>query len=83
MRKVSGKNFALECKRAALEGQIASLRAEFAADEATSARIFSQDKHREASVAFDRVAMGRSRQHEAVKGNGSPARRNATGGNQS
>jgi circadian clock protein KaiC len=77
------QKFALECKRAALEGQIASLRAEFAADEATSARIFSQDKHREASVAFDRVAMGRSRQHDAVKGNGSPARRNATGGNQS
>jgi hypothetical protein len=41
-------------------------------------RIFSQDKQREASVALDRVAMGRSRQHDAVKGNGSPARRNVT-----
>jgi circadian clock protein KaiC len=76
------QKFALECKRAALEGQIASLRAEFAADEATIARIFSHDKQREASVALDRVAMGRSRQHDPVKGNGSPARRNVTGGKQ-
>jgi circadian clock protein KaiC len=72
----------LERKRAALEGQIASLRAEFSAEEATIARIFSQDKQREASVALDRVAMGRSRQHNPVKGNGSPARRNVTGGKQ-
>jgi hypothetical protein len=34
-------------------------------DEATINRIFSQDKQREASVALDRVAMGRSRQHDA------------------
>ena len=76
------QKFALECKRAALEGQIASLRAEFSAEEATIARIFSQDKQREASVALDRVAMGRSRQHDAVKSNGSPTRRNVTGGKQ-
>ena len=61
------QKFALECKRAALEGQIAALRAEFAAEEATIARIFAQDKQREASIALDRAAMGRSRQRDAVK----------------
>ena len=66
------QQLALECKRAALEGQIAALRAEFSAEEATIARIFSQDKQREASLALDKVAMGRSRQHDAVKSNGSP-----------
>jgi circadian clock protein KaiC len=54
----------------------------FSAEEATIARIFRQDKQREESVALDRVAMGRSRQHDTVKGNGSPARRNVTGGKQ-
>jgi circadian clock protein KaiC len=77
------QQLALECKRAALEGQIAALRAEFSAEEATIARVFSQDKRREASVALDKVAMGRSRQHDAVKSNGNPARRNVTGGKQS
>ncbi len=53
---------ALDCKREALEGQIATLRAEFAAEEATIARIFSQDKRREVSLALDEAEMGRSRQ---------------------
>jgi circadian clock protein KaiC len=52
---------ALDCKREALEGQIATLRAEFAAEEATIARIFSQDKRREVSLALDEAEMGRSR----------------------
>ena len=73
------QQLALECKRAALEGQIAALRAEFSAEEATIARIFSQDKQREASLALDKVEMGRSRQHDAVKSNASRARRNGTG----
>jgi circadian clock protein KaiC len=79
------QKLALECKRAALEAQIAAQRAEFAAEEASVARIFSQDKQREASVALDRVAMGRSRQNDAVKvkSNGSPARRNVKGGKRS
>jgi circadian clock protein KaiC len=72
------QQLALECKRAALEGQIAALRAEFSAEEATIARIFSQDKQREASLALDKVEMGRSRQHDAVKSNASRARRNGT-----
>jgi circadian clock protein KaiC len=73
------QQLALECKRAALEGQIAALRAEFSAEEATIARIFSQDRQREASLALDKVEMGRSRQHDAVKSNASRARRNGTG----
>jgi circadian clock protein KaiC len=60
---------ALECKRAALDGQIAALRAEFSAEEATIARIFSQDRRRKVSLAMDKAAMGRSRPHDAAKSN--------------
>jgi circadian clock protein KaiC len=78
--EVERQQLALDCKRAALEGQIESLRAEFAAEEATIARIFSKDKLREASLALDQAAMGRSRKRDAVKSNGSRIRRNITGG---
>jgi circadian clock protein KaiC len=78
------QQFALECKRAALEGQIAALRAEFSAEEATIARIFSQDKQREASLASDKAEMGRSRQHDIVKNNGNGrVLRNGTGAKRS
>ena len=77
------QQLALECKRTALEGQIAALRADFSAEEATIARIFSQDKQREASLALDKVEMGRSRQHDAVKNNAIRSRRNGQGTKQS
>jgi circadian clock protein KaiC len=77
------QQLALECKRAALEGQIAALRAEFSAEETIIARTFSQDKLREESLAFDEAAMGRSRKRDVVKVNGSRVRRNVTGGEQS
>jgi circadian clock protein KaiC len=77
------QQLALECKRAALEGQIAALRAEFSAEEATIARIFSQDKQREASIASDKVEMGRSRQHDVVKNSGNGVRRIETGAKRS
>jgi circadian clock protein KaiC len=80
------QQLALECKRAALEGQIAALRAEFSAEETIIARSFSQDKLREASLALDKVAMGRSRQRDAIITNGSRVRRNGlkvSGGKQS
>ena len=70
------QQLALECKRAALEGQIAALRAEFSAEEATVTRIVSQDKLREKSVALDKAEMGRSRQHDVIKHNGKRARPN-------
>jgi circadian clock protein KaiC len=73
------QQLALECKRAALEGQIAALRAEFSAEEATVTRIVSQDRLREVSVALDKAAMGRSRQHDVIKTNGVRARRTAIG----
>jgi circadian clock protein KaiC len=73
------QQLALECKRAALEGQIAALRAEFSAEEATIARIFSQDKQREASLASDKVEMGRSRQRDVVQSSGSRVLRTGTG----
>ncbi len=70
------QQLALECKRAALEGQIAALRAEFSAEEATVRRTVSQDRLREASVALDKAAMGRSRQHDVAKGKATGKRRN-------
>lgn len=74
------QQLALECKRAALEGQIAALRAEFSAEETIIARTFSQDKLREASIAFDEAAMGLSRKRDAVKTNGNRVRRNGLTG---
>ena len=76
------QQLALECKRAALEGQIAALRAEFSAEETIIARSVGQDKLRGAVLALDQVEMGRSRQSD-VKSNGSRIRRHANGGSQS
>ena len=73
------QQLALECKRAALESQIAALRAEFAGEEAIITRSFSKDRLREASVALDEAAMGRSRKGDAVK-NGSRSRQSIAGG---
>jgi circadian clock protein KaiC len=73
------QKLALECKRAALESHIVALRVEFSAEEATIARIFSQDKQREASLASDKVEMGRSRQYDAAQTNKSQTR-NGSGG---
>jgi circadian clock protein KaiC len=72
------QQLALECKRAALEGQIAALRAEFSAEETIIARSVGQDKLRGAVLALDEVEMGRSRQSD-VKSNGSRIRRSGTG----
>lgn len=72
------QQLALECKRAALEGQIAALRAEFSAEEATLTRSVSMDRQREASAALDKAAMGRSRQHDVAKTHGVRTRQNGT-----
>jgi circadian clock protein KaiC len=64
------QQLALECKRAALEAQIAALRAEFSGEEAIITRTVSKDKQRGAVLALDKVAMGRSRQGDVVKSNG-------------
>jgi circadian clock protein KaiC len=77
------QQLALECKRAALEGQIAALRAEFSAEETIIARSVGQDKLRGAVLARDKVEMSRSRQRDAVKSSGSRVRRNGAGGVQS
>jgi circadian clock protein KaiC len=77
------QQLALECKRAALEGQIAALRAEFSAEETIIARTFSQDKLREASLVLDEAAMGRSRKRDVVKLNGRRVRHHARAGAQS
>jgi circadian clock protein KaiC len=77
------QQLALECKRAALEGQITALRAEFSAEETIIARTFSKEKLRKASLALDQAEMGRSRKGDVVKVNGSQVHRNITGGKQS
>jgi circadian clock protein KaiC len=76
------QQLALECKRAALEAQIAALRAEFSGEEAIITRTVSKDKLRGAVLALDEAAMGRSRKGDAVEVNGS-RRRNGAGGMQS
>jgi circadian clock protein KaiC len=77
------QQLALECKRAALEAQIAALRAEFSGEEAIITRIFSKDKQRGVVLALDEAAMGRSRKGDVVKNNGSRVRRNGKGVTQS
>jgi circadian clock protein KaiC len=73
------QQLSLEYKRAVLEGQIAALRAEFSAEKATITRIFSQDRLREASLASDKVEMGRSRQLGSDKSSGKPLPPNIIG----
>jgi circadian clock protein KaiC len=77
------QQLALGCKRAALEAQIAALRAEFSGEEAIITRTISKDKLRGAVLALDEAAMGRSRKGDAIKVNGSRVRRNAIAGVQS
>ena len=74
------QQLALECKRAALEAQIAALRAEFSGEEAIITRTVSKDKLRGAVLALDEAAMGRSRRGDIVKINGSRGRRSVRGG---
>jgi circadian clock protein KaiC len=73
------QQLALECKRAALDAQIAALRAEFSGEEAIITRTVSKDKQRGAVLALDKVAMGRSRQGDEVKSNGARVRANGAG----
>ncbi|HMJ07116.1 MAG TPA: circadian clock protein KaiC [Chthoniobacterales bacterium] len=64
------QQLAMDCKRAALEAQIAALRAEFSGEEAILTRTVSMDKQRGAVLALDEAAMGRSRKGDVVKTNG-------------
>jgi circadian clock protein KaiC len=77
------QQLALECKRAALEAQIAALRAEFSGEEAIITRTVSKDKQRGAVLALDKAAMGRSRQGDVVHTVGSRVLVNGTGGKHS
>ncbi len=82
------QQLALECKRAALEAQIAALRAAFSGEEAIITRTVSIDKLRGAVLAQDEAAMGRSRKGDAVsphlpKTNGNRSHRKVTVGKHS
>lgn len=61
----AGRTRTLERKRAALEAQIAALRAEFDVEEAELKRGIAQGDARTAMLAGDRVEMGRQRQDDA------------------
>ena len=64
-QEASGRTRALERKRAALEAQIAALRAEFGVEEAELKRGIEQGDARTAMLAGDRAEMGRQRQDDA------------------
>ena len=78
--EVERQQLDLKRKHAALEGQIAALRAEFAAEEARIERIISQDRQHEHSLALDEVEMGRSRKHDVIKTGSSLIPKNAGNG---
>lgn len=65
--EVERQQLELKRKHDALEGQIAALRAEFAAEEARIERSISYDKQHEESLVLDVVEMKRSRKHDEVK----------------
>jgi circadian clock protein KaiC len=79
-QEVEWQKLALERKRAAVEGQIAVLRAEFSAEEATLEHMLRKDQQHEASLSLNRAAMGRSRPHDSIENKSSRVRRNGTGG---
>ena len=79
-QEVEWQKLALERKRAAVEGQIAALRAEFSAEEATIEHILRKDQQHEASLVVNRAAMGRSRRDDPMGGKTPQVRRNGTGG---
>ncbi len=69
---------------ACISHQFAALRAESSAEEATIARVFSEDEQREKLLGSDKVEMGRSRQYDIGQTdigqtNGSRALRNING----
>jgi circadian clock protein KaiB len=63
--KAKRQPLGLKSKRAALEGEIATLLAEHAAEGTTIRRI--SNKERKATVALDKVATGRRRQGDSVQ----------------
>ena len=68
--EVERQQLGLERKRTAIEAQIAALRSEFCAEEATTQRIINQEEQHRKSLVFAEAEMGRSRQHDAVAPNG-------------
>jgi circadian clock protein KaiC len=79
------QQLALECKRAALDAQIAALRAEFSGEEAIITRTVRKEAQRGAVLALDEAAMGRSRKGDAIKphvakSNGTRIHRKSAGG---
>jgi circadian clock protein KaiC len=74
------QKLALERKRVALEGQIATLRAEFSAEEAAIEHLLAKGQQHEAALTLDKAAMSRSRRHDGVENKKSQTGRNLNGG---
>lgn len=64
--EIERQQLALESRRQAVESQIAALRADFSAEEATIQRMVKQEKQRDALLALDEATMARSRKSDAV-----------------
>lgn len=60
------QRLALEIRRQAVDSQIAALRAEFLAEEATVKRMAEQERQHEESLVLDEAKMARSRKSDAV-----------------
>jgi circadian clock protein KaiC len=65
-QEIEQRQLELECKRSALEAQIATMRAVFEVQEAESLRIVRQEQAQEAQLAQERVDMGISRKADAT-----------------
>ncbi len=66
-QEIEQRQLELECKRSALEAQIATMRAVFEVQEAESLRIVRQEQAQEAQLAQERVDMGISRKADATE----------------
>ena len=75
--EIDAKKRSLARKRAALEAQIAALRAEFEGEEAELAKVLKQETNRVEQLKTEEVEMARSRKADSVFAgrNGQPGRR--------
>lgn len=78
--EIDAKKRSLARKRAALEAQIAALRAEFEGEEAEMAKVLKQETNRVEQLENEEVQMARSRKADGVFAgrNGQPGRRGAS-----
>ena len=67
---ITDRQLELERKRKAMESQVAAVRAEFEAQQTETLKIIEQEQLQEASLAQQRLEMGRSRKADATAHSG-------------